>query len=164
MNQDVLEKTQLPDGFYLLIRRLQRGVVIFRTLYLLFAGSTGVALILGLLFHGWIPWALVAFMASLSCRLAVLLHVGPRYVSARKVLKNPQIVYWGHSIDGRGQFTDTTVVESPRLKLHLKNGAQLQIEVVRGTGTSQEQLREVVLWLRNHNPSIRWGDYDNPCV
>jgi hypothetical protein len=71
-----------------------------------------------------------------------LLHVGRRYISAWKVAENPQIVYWGHSINQQGQATDLVVTESNKLKLHLKDGTQLNVEAVRGTGISQEQLRK----------------------
>jgi hypothetical protein len=162
MKRDRLAEMQLPEGFCLLISRLQRGVMIFRSLYLVFAGCAGAAFFAGCFYHAWIPWAVVAFIMGLACRLAVLLHVAPRYRSARKIVENPQIVYWGHSIDGRGQFTDTTVIESNKIKLHLKDGGQLAVEAVRGTGTSQKQLREVISWLHQRNPSMRWGNYDHP--
>jgi hypothetical protein len=77
-------------------------------------------------------------------------------------MEDPQIVYWGHSIDGQGQFTEAPVAASNKIKLHLKNGGHLDVAAVRGTGTSQAQLREVISWLRQKNPAMRWGNYEQP--
>jgi len=162
MKRDRMEELQLPEGFCKLIRRLRRGGIIFHSLYLVFCGCAGGAIFAGLFFHGWIPWAIAAFIMGLVCRLTVLLSVGRKYISAWKVAENPQIVYWAHSLDGQGRAVGKPVTESKNIRLHLKDGTQLEVEAVRGTGTSQEQLREIISWLRQRNPSIRWGDYDKP--
>ncbi len=160
---DRMEELQLPEGFCMLIRRLRRGGIILHSFYFFFCGCAGGAFIAGMGFHGWIPWAIVAFIMSLVCRLTALLPVGRKYISAWKVAENPQIVYWAHSLDGQGRAVDESVTESKNIRLHLKDGTQLAIEAVRGTGISQEQLREVISWLRQRNASIRWGNYDKPC-
>ena len=159
MKLDRMEKLQLPEGFRKLIRLLRRGVIISQSLYYVFLGCAVGALI----FHAGTAWAIAAFIMSFICRLNVVLHVGRRYISALKIAENPEIVYWGHSINRQGQAIDTLVVESKNIKLHLKDGRQLDVDAVTGTGISQEQLREIISWLRRHNPSIRWGDYDKPC-
>lgn len=154
-----MEELQLPEGFCKLIRRLRRGGIIFQSLYFIFLGCACATLI----FHWGISWAITAFIMSLVCRLTVLLSVGRQYISAWKVAENPQIVYWAHSLDGQGRAIDTLVTESKNIRLHLKDGTQLAVEAVRGTGISQEQLREIISWLQQRNPSIRWGNYDKPC-
>jgi hypothetical protein len=159
MKRDTMEELQLPEGFCKLIRRLRRGGIIFNSLYYVFLGCACAALI----FHWGISWAITAFILGLVCRLTFLLSVGRRYISAWKVAENPQIVYWAHSLDGQGRAIVEPVAESKNIRLHLKDGTQLAVEAVRGTGTSHEQLREIISWLRQCNPSIRWGDYDNPC-
>ena len=159
MKRDRMEELQLPEGFCKLIRRLRRGGIIFHSLFLVFLGCACGALI----FHWGFSWVIAAFIMSLVCRLTVLLSVGRKYISAWKVAENPQIVYWAHSLDGQGRAIDKHVKESKNIRLHLKDGTQLEVEAVRGTGTSQEQLREIISWLRQRNPSIRWGDYDKPC-
>jgi hypothetical protein len=159
MKRDRLEDMQLPEGFRILIRHLRRGVVIFKSLKLVFLGcAVGV-----FIFHGGIAWVITSFILGLVCELTALLHVGRRYISAWKVAENPQIVFWGHSVDRQGQATDKPVIDSKNLKLHLRDGTQLEVEAVSGTGMSQEQLRDIILWLRQRNPSMRWGDYDKPC-
>jgi hypothetical protein len=154
-----IDELQLPIGLNKLIRRLRRGGIIFHSLSLLFLGCGCAALI----FRWGIAWFLFAFVMSLICRLTFLLHIGRRYVSARKIVENPQIVYWGHAINGQGQAMDLVVTEARTIRLHLKDGTHLSVETVRGTGTSLEQLREVISWLRQKNPEIRWGNYDKPC-
>jgi hypothetical protein len=67
-------------------------------------------------------------------------------------------------LDGQGRAIDKTVTESKNIRLHLKDGTQLAVEAVRGTGTSQEQLLEIISWLQQQNPSIRWGNYDKPSL
>jgi len=149
-----MEELQLPEGFCKLIRRLRRGGIVFHSLFLVFLGCGCAAVI----FHWGISWVITAFNVSLVCRLTVLLSVGRKYISAWKVAENPQIVYWAHSLDGQGRAIDTPVSESKNIILHLKDGTPLEVEAVRGTGTSQEQLREIISWLRQRNPSIRWGN------
>ena len=160
MKRDRMEELQLPEGFCKLIRRLRRGGIIFHSLSLVFLGCACAALI----FHWGISWAIAAFIMSLVCRLTVLLSVGRQYISAWKVAENPHIVYWAHSLDGQGRAIDKTVTESKNIRLHLKDGTQLAVEAVRGTGTSQEQLLEIISWLQQQNPSIRWGNYDKPSL
>ena len=160
MKRDRMEELQLPEGFRKLIRRLWRGGVIFHSSSLVFLGCACGALI----FHWGISWAIAAFIMGLVCRLSVVLSVGRKYISAWKVAENPQIIYWAHSLDGQGRAIDKPVTESKNIRLHLKDGTQLEVAAVRGTGTSQEQLREIISWLRQRNPSIRWGNFDKPCL
>ena len=158
MKQNRMEELQLPEGFRKLIRRLRRGGIIFHSLFLIFFGCTCSALI----FHWGISWAIAAFIMSLVCRLTVVLSVGRKYISAWKAAENPEVIYWAHSLDGQGRAVDQPVSDSNNIRLHLKDGTQFELESVRGTGTSSEQLQEVISWLRQRNPSIRWGNYDKP--
>jgi hypothetical protein len=153
-----MEELQLPEGFCKLLRRFRRGGILFHSLYLILLGCAGGALVC----HLGISWAIAAFILCLVCRLTVLLSIGRKYISACNVAENPQIVYWGHSMDRQGRAIDTPVTESKNILLHLKDGTQVEVEAVRGTGVSQTQLREIIFWLRQRNPSIRWGDYDKP--
>jgi hypothetical protein len=165
MKPDKMEELQLPAGFRKLLKRLRRGGIIFHCLYLGFCGLAGGAFFAGTILHAWGFWVLAVFLfvLSLVCRLTVLLSAGRKYISALKAAENPQIVYWAHSLDGQGRATDKIVTESRNVRFHLKDGTLFEVEAVRGTGTSQEELREVISWFRQHNPSIRWGDYDKPC-
>ncbi|HEY1661095.1 MAG TPA: hypothetical protein VGI03_01635 [Verrucomicrobiae bacterium] len=157
MNQAMADD-HFPEGLCILIRRLRRGGVFFHSLYLVFLGCGCGAL----MFHWGIPWFILCFILGLICRLTVLLHVGRRYISARKVTENPGIVYWGYATDRQGCATDRAVTEANTIKLQLKDGSHLAVEAVRGAGITREQLREVIAWLRQKNPSIRWGNYDKP--
>ena len=158
MKRNRMEELQLPEGFRKLLRRLRRGGMIFHSLFLVFAGCSGAALS----FHWGISWAVAAFIMGLVCHLTVLLSIGQKYISAWKVAESPQIVYWAHSIDGQGRAIDTPVTESKNIRLHLKDGTELAVEAVRGTGTTQAELQDVISWLNQKNPTMRWGNYDNP--
>jgi len=157
MKRKRMEELQLPEGFRILICHLRRGVIICQFLSYVFIGCAAGTLV----FHGGISWAITAFIMSLVCRLNVVLHVGRRYISAWKAAENPQIVYWVHSINPKrqGQITNISVTESKNLKLHLKDGMHLEIDS--GRGISQAHLRDIIFWLRERNPSVRCGDYDN---
>lgn len=157
MNQIIMDE-HLPEGLYKLIRRLRRGGIFFQSLNRIFLGCGFGALI----FHWGITLFILCFVMGLVCRLTARLHIGRRYISARKVAENPQIIYWGHDTDQQGLATDWAVTQSKTITLHLKDGSQLAIEAVRGAGITQEQLREVISWLRQKNPSIGWGNYDKP--
>jgi hypothetical protein len=158
MKQNRMEELQLPEGLRKLLRRLRRGGIIFHSLHLVFAGCAGGALF----FHGGIPWAVTAFVLSVACKLTAALHIGRRYICAWKVAENPQIVYWAHSADGHEQAIDRLVTESLSITLHLNDGTQLDVSAVRGTGTSQAELQDIVSWLMKKNPSMRWGVFNNP--
>jgi len=157
MKQDKMEELKLPEGFRKLFQRLRRGQIIFYSLSIIFLACTCAALI----FHWGISWVITAFIMTLVCRLTLILSIGPRYIAACKVAENPQIVYWAHYINGRGQAVQEAVLDSKSIRLHLKDGTQFAVDAVRGTGTSPEQLQEVVSWLHQRNPEMRWGDYDN---
>ena len=160
MKQNRMEELQLPERYRKLIRRLRRGGIIFFSLSLVFGACACAALV----FHWGISWAISAFIMSLVCRLTLVLSVGRKYVSAWKVAENPEIVYWAHSLDGQGRAIDKPLSESKNVRLHLKDGTQLEVEAVRGTGTTQDQLREVISWLSRCSPSTRLGNYDQPCT
>jgi hypothetical protein len=160
MKRDRMAELQVPEGFRLFIRHLRRGVIICKFLFFAFSGCAGIAL----MFHGGIPWSISAFIMGLACGVNILLHVGRRYISALKVAEHPEIVYWVHSINPKrqGQITDMSVTESKNLKLHLKDGMHLEIDAVHGI--SQAHLRDISFWLRERNPSMRCGYYDNTIV
>ena len=165
MKRDRMEELQLPAGFRKLLKRLRRGGIFLHSFYLIFCGCAGGALLGATILHAWGFWVLAAFffILGLVCRLTVLLSIGRKYISAWKAAENPQTVYWSHSLDGQGRTTDKIVTESKNVRFHLKDGTQFEVEAVRGTRTSQEELCEVISWFRQRNPSIRWGDYDKPC-
>jgi hypothetical protein len=165
MKPDKMKELQLPEGFRKLLKRLRRGGIIFYSLYLVFCGLAGGAFFAGIILHAWGFWVLAIFLffLSLACRLTVLVSIGRKHISAWKAAENPQIIYWAHSLDGQGRATDKIVTESRNVRFHLKDGTQFEVEAVLGTGTSQEELREVISWFRQRNSSIRWGNYDKPC-
>ncbi len=156
MKRNKMKELQLPEGFRKLIRRLRRGGIIFYSLSLVFLGCACASLIL----HWGIPWAITAFIMSMVCRLTAALSIGRRYLSAWKAAENPQIIYWVHSTDRQGRAIDTPVTESKTLRLHLKDGTQLDVETVAGTGISQADLQDIISWLSQRNSSMRWGNYD----
>lgn len=159
MKPDRMKELELPEGFRKLLRRLRRGGIIFHLSSLVFIGCACASL----LFHWGISWAIAAFILSLVCRLTVLLSIGQKYISAWKAAENPHIIYWAHSLDRQGRATDKIVTESKNVRFHLKDGTQFEVEAVRGTGTSQEELCEVISWFRQRHSSIRWGSYDQTC-
>ena len=138
MKRDRMEELQLPEGFRKEIRDLRRGVFLFYSMSLIFVACSVVLFFVGLVLHVWIPLAISVFFISVGCRV-ILISAGQRHTSAWKIAENPQIVYWGHST----YQTDKPLNESIHLKLHLRDGTELEMAAtgIAGIGTTKEQLQ-----------------------
>jgi hypothetical protein len=158
MNPRQMEELQLPEGFRKSLRRLRRGGIIFQSLSLLFLVSVGLAA----WFDAVAGWWIAAGLMALICRLTVVLSIGPRYISTYKAATDPSLVYWVHGLGPGREPADASAPEPTTIRLHLKDGSQVDIETARGTGTTPEQLQEIVTWLRQRNAAIRFGKYDQP--
>jgi len=80
-------------------------------------------------------------------------HVRNRYIAARKVSDNPQLVYWAQPTTNAhtavGKANDCKI-----LILHLRDGTQIEV------GLPPAEMRKCIEWLTVQNPSIRLGAYD----
>jgi hypothetical protein len=139
-----------PEAYCLFMRRVRRGAIIFKILSLVFTGVAGLALAT----PGLRPWAAAAFLLGVCCLLGVR-HVGGRYISARKVSENPQIVYWAHPTRPFESLSNDAIEECKLLLLHLRHGTQLEINL------PPAEMRNFVAWLKERNSSMRWGAYDD---
>ncbi len=139
---------QSTDGFQLFLRKLRRGALILRILWLFFTALFALALIL----NAW-PWSLLAFLVVIACVLLGI-HVSRRYLVAWKVSTNPQWVYWAHATPGFDHSLDAPLSDCPHVTLHLRDGSHLDIDL------TPPHMREFVAWLSEHNPTLRCGRYD----
>jgi hypothetical protein len=140
---------QPNEVFRLINRRLRRGVILFKFLQIVSIVGTGAAL----LFPSWRPWAATAFLGAVLFGVAWI-HVRGMYHSAWKLCNEPQIVYWAYSVDKRGHISEGPTATSTRLVLHLRDGTKCEI------GLSASEMEKFVTWLKESNPSVRWGDFD----
>ncbi|MCE5231275.1 hypothetical protein LLG95_16990 [bacterium] len=140
-----------PDCFCRLVKRTRRGPYIFGILWL---GSV-VLICLAANTPGYKLCALIGFFASFIFFFGGM-HVGERHAPLLKISKNPQLVFWAHPSEGIGQISKTPIENCCNLALHLRDGSQVTVYF------SPMQMQEFALWLKEQNPTIRWGDYDHP--
>jgi len=140
---------QTQEVYRLLVRRIRRGLIIFGALTVILCISSGVASA-----NKHTGWAVAAFVAAILVAFGFR-HVRTREISARKISSNPQVVYWAHptAMPANEQWLlrYTTVVS---LSLHLRDGSQFDACLSPG------EMESFIAWLRESNPSIRWGAYD----
>jgi len=140
---------QAQEVYRLLVRRVRRGIIIFGVLFVVLCISSGLASA-----EKQRAWAVAAFVAAILVGLGFR-HVRSRDISARKISANPQIVYWAHPtvIPANEQWLlSQTTVQS--LSLHLRDGSQFDACL------SPKEMESFITWLRQSNPSIRFGAYD----
>jgi hypothetical protein len=140
---------QIPDSLQTFLRRLHRGALILRILWLFLMALAVLALILSAFL-----WAALAFLLVMACVLLGI-HVSRRYLVAWKVATNPQWVYWAHATPGFDRSLDAPLSDCSHLTLHLRDGSFLQIDL------PPISINELVAWLTEHNPSVRCGRYDD---
>jgi hypothetical protein len=123
---------------------------IFPALFLISAGFGGWALTV----PQYRPWGATGFLAAVLFGLGRW-HVRKRHVAAWKIADNPHLVYWAHAIDRQGYFSEADSRECPRLLLHTRDGAVLEVDLPR------PEMRAFTAWLTESNPTVRWGPYDS---
>ena len=141
---------QSSEVYYLLVRRIRRGLVIFTILWF---ASVIVTCILALIVPGGRPWAVTAFLASIYIYLGRD-HVGKRHISALRVSEYPQVVYWAHPTSGHQAFSNDAMHDCTLIMLHLRDGTEFEVRL------PPEQMRAFIAWLVERNPSVRLGAYD----
>ena len=139
-----------PKGYGLIIRRTRRGLILFPILWIavaVFGGIMGVK-------PGHRVWAVAALPFCVLIGLAGH-QVRRRHISAWKVSKNPRIVYWAHPTTVRERLSEEEIGDCKLLMLHLRDGWDLEVNF------PQTDMREFIAWLKEENPSMRWGPYDS---
>lgn len=138
----------------MIARRLRRGFVLFRILYLASAVVAGVALIV----PGGCPWAIAAFAAGILFYF-FWSEAGKHGLNAQNVCQNPQLVYWVHPVAypvlQRNLFRRSAENRRQYMLLHLRDGTELEVTLL------PDQMEMFIDWLTERNPSVRIGDYDN---
>lgn len=140
---------EAQDIYRLLARRMRRGLVIFGVLFTAMCITSGVAE-----FQGHKTLAGGAFVAVFLFLLGFR-HIQSRVNLARIISTSPQIVYWAHQTvipPNQQWLLRTTTVQS--LALHLRDGRQFEACL------SPQEMESFIAWLKQSNPSIRFGAYD----
>lgn len=142
---------QSPEVFRLLTRKIHRGAIGSRILSIVSMICACVAIP----FPGGLPWAIAAFFVSLLF-VVLWVHVRGRGLEAFKVSENPKLVYWAHPTGSSDGLVSIEAVERcTLLTLHLRDGSHFQARL------SRDEMDRFILWLKERNPSIRWGFYDS---
>jgi hypothetical protein len=142
---------QPPEVFRLLTRKIRRGGIMFRILWLVSLGCTGAALFV----PGFRSWAVAGFLASMLFMLGWI-HVRGRYLSALAVSEHPQLVYWAHPTRAKdNRVSDDAINDCKLFTLHLRDGTQFQAHL------SAKDTSNFIAWLKEQNPSVRFGPYDD---
>jgi hypothetical protein len=133
-----------PDVYSMLARRFYRGFWICRVLYWVSVIFGGLVFI-----PGYRSWAVVAFIAGVHFYIGWTV-AARKIKSASCVSENPQHVYWVRATTIQPpNFSDTFIT------LHLRDGSELEV------GLSKDQIRRLVDWLAERNPSLRVGAFDD---
>ena len=101
----------------------------------------------------WVWWFVVpAWFVATACIPDIGLPARQLLLSAI-VANDPQAVYWVHS---GPRFDPSPAVEDQceSLVIHLRNGAHLKVKLPPAT------MRSFVTWLRQANPAIHCGSFD----
>ena len=141
---------QAPAVYLLLARRIRRGMLIFHALFVLALVLFAVALAV----PGQRAWGGACYLLALFCWLGVV-HVRKRNNAAWKVAHRPHLVYWAHPVDRKNFLIGSEAKDCTLLQLHLRDGAQFEV------GLPPDDMRSFVDWLREQNPTVRWGAYDD---
>jgi len=78
-----------------------------------------------------------------------------KYVAALKVSQNPLIVYWVNSRELNRRIARYGMRDYKILTLYLRDGHKCEAYL------SPDDVRKFTDWLREQNPSVRWGAYDD---
>ena len=137
---------EAQDVCRLLVRRIRRGMVIFPILFFALCITSGAAE-----FERHTTLAGAAFVAAFFA-IVGFYHVKGRANLARIISANPQIIYWAHPTmvpPNQQWLLRNMTVQS--LTLHLRDGNQFDACL------SPKEMEEFIQWLRQSNPSIRFG-------
>jgi hypothetical protein len=99
------------------------------------------------------PWVVAAVLASILFYLALSL-VRKGISLAWNVSEKPQLVYWAQPSTLSEKFSPD-LIDFKFLTLHLRNGRQLEVHL------PPTEMRELITWLKDRNPSVRLGPYDS---
>lgn len=146
----IAELMESPEVYRVLIHRIRRGLVICTILWY----ASVAFIVLALMVPGGRPWAVTAFLTSLMCNYGVV-HVRIRIATACAVSENPKLIYWAHPTSGRRRVSDVAIDDCILLMLHLRDGSEYEV------GLPTVQMRVFINWLRENNPSVRVGAYDD---
>lgn len=138
-----------PNSYAVFLRRLARGVIILRILWIFLVA---ISAIMAFLLYEY-GWSAAAFLAS-ACIMFAILSVNKRFSLAAELSSNPLIVYWVHPSNQNSPYADQLPIECSTIKLHLRNGCDLEVDL------PLKDMREFLAWLRKQNPSIRVGPYE----
>jgi len=135
------------EAFRLITRQQRRGVILFKLLYYVAAIGGGVAFV-----SSRYSWALTALVIGILFG-NIWFPIRNMYLSSWKACENPQMVYWAHPTARGGHVLEKPTDECTRLVLHLRDGTQTEF------GLLAPEMRQFIAWLKEQNPSIRWGAY-----
>lgn len=138
-----------PQGYQIFLRRISRGILLFRVLWLAFMGLSALAFAIPEYRH----WTIICFLLSVIFAVAMN-HVSKRHISAWKVSDNPKLVYWAYPTTNDGSFSNFAQEKYKGVTLHLRDGCQLDVDL------PPKELQAFLNWLKEENHSIRWGNYD----
>ena len=142
-DEAVVSKLSPEEIFRILATKFRRGGRICLAFFLI--GIVGIAVSL-FYRHTW--GAVAAFIVCVASKAgAMQLH--RKLVLAHRISDEPELVYWAHPCRSfvRGYACILT--------LHSRTGQALEL------ATSREEALRVTTWLRQHNPGMRLGDYDD---
>ena len=142
-DEHAASKLSSADIFRVLTTKFRRGGRICFALFILSVAG----LIVSFIYHH--TWGGVsAFILCVASKAgAMILH--QKNELAYRISQEPALVYWAHPC--RSFVLGYTCI----LTLHSRTGRALEL------ATSKEQALLVTTWLRQHNPAIRVGDYDD---
>src|SRR3990172_5107491 len=150
---------QSSEFYRMLIPSLRGAVIISSILWYVSIACGGVALFV----PGGRPWAVIAFIAGVMFYLWSA-NLRKMNEAAYMISENPEVVYWAHPMGQHQPLSDDSIddytcpnpmLRRTFLRLHLRDGTQFEF------GLPPAEMRRLVTWLRERNPSVRLGAYDN---
>lgn len=98
----------------------------------------------------------LAFASSFASALFGIVFVNSvqKLGLANCIVAEPRLVYWAH-LKVLRQTVAWRTFDTDFITLYLRNGGVFEV------GMSREHTCSILIWLRQHNPEIRLGAYDN---
>lgn len=141
-----------PESYQLILRRAYRGRILFSAISFILAIFTGLALVV----PEYPCWSVSAFLGALLFSMGARI-VHQRYTVALKVCENPKAVFWVHPTRIEDSLlSEETLTACNIATLHLCDGSRLEINL------RPAEMKTFVAWLKEQNPSIKLGSYDEP--
>ena len=136
-------KLSADDIFRVLTTKFRRGGRICAAFFLISIVGLAVSIFYR---HTW--GGISAFVVCVASKAgAMLLH--QKVSLAYRISREPQLVYWAHPC------RSFVIGYSCIFTLHSRTGQALEL------ATSHEEASRIATWLRQHNPAIRVGNYDD---